>query len=119
MEKKSVRQLSLLGLVLMGASALTAAIVPSKPAPEQGNSLNNGTLRQFSGGNDVVQNIVSCVVIAGAPLKCHVTAGTGTSVGAATSVVRTAGGGTYTTRGNTSQSISGDGNDTTSILTLV
>lgn len=116
MEKKTVRQFSLLGLVLMGASALTAAIVPSKAAPLQANSADNGTLRQFSGGDNANQVIVSCVVLPQQVLKCHVTVGTGTTGGAVATIIITINGHSYQTVGNTSQSNSLNAQDTTSVL---
>ncbi|NML22968.1 hypothetical protein HHL16_18975 [Pseudoflavitalea sp. G-6-1-2] len=122
MEKKSVRRFSALGLVLLGASALTAAIVPSKPAPEQANSLNNGTLRQFSGGDGAIANVFSCVTLIVAA-HCHktVTAAnvTGTTGGAITTVAINGLGQQVTTRGNTSLSVTVGAVDTTSILVRI
>ncbi len=47
MEKKNTSASFPVGSGLMGVSALIAAIAPSKAAPAQGNSTNNGTIRQF------------------------------------------------------------------------
>lgn len=59
MQKLSLRKMSVLGLVLMGASALTAAIVPAKKE-RSGDGQNNGRLALNSataGG----ANVLSCV----------------------------------------------------------
>lgn len=115
MEKKSVRQFSLLGLALMGVSALTAAIVPSKAAPLQTNSVNDGTAKQFSGGDNAVQAVISCVNQAGVK-HCHLTVSVTTGVGAFGTLVQSAGGRFYDTQGNTSVSITVGAVDTTSVL---
>lgn len=116
MEKKTVRQFSLLGLALMGVSALTAAIAPSKAAPAQVNSVNNGTIRQFSGGDGAVQAVVSCIN-AGNNTACHLT-NSGTTIGAGT-LIATDDGGLYDTQGNTSLSRTLLGGDTTSVLVKI
>lgn len=115
MEKKTFRQMSLLGMLLMGASAITAAIVPSKPASDQANSVDNGRALANSGaGGAQTPPVYSCV--AGGPADCHLTANSGT--GAATVVV-TASGNQYTTIGNTSLSNPADAVDTTSALKAI
>ena len=119
MEKKTVRQFSLLGLVLMGASALTAAVVPTKPADVREGSADNGRALQFSANNDAVQASLSCAVQAGTP-DCHVTAGTlSTVAGGNGTFIVTDDGGQYQTEGNTSASRIGNGFDTTSNTVLV
>lgn len=75
MKKVSVKNLSLLGLVLMAASAVTAAVVPDKSDSKR---VNNGTLRNFSATDagadrDAVQNILSCIAIASG-ISCTATA---------------------------------------------
>lgn len=112
MERKSIRQMSILGVVLMVASAVTAAVVPDKPADNQTNSLNDGKLLINSGaGGSLGSPVVSCVAGA-SPFACHITS---SGTGAAT-VVITAQGGEYTTQNNTSLSRTGVAGDTTSIL---
>lgn len=120
MEKKSLRKLSLLGLVLMGASALTAAIVPSKAADIQGNSADNGTLRPFSADNGVGDPLInSCVNVNPVNLSCHFTSGTLTSGAGIGTRIQTVGGHRYQTVGNTSNSDGDPDVDTTSILAAI
>lgn len=118
MEKRSVRQFSLLGLALMGVSALTAAFTTSNAAPQNPNTANNGTLRNFSGGNGAIQVIDSCITAVQA-VSCHKTALgpglLGTNTGAATVYVNALGQ-RFTTQGNTSHTIANNGVDTTSVL---
>jgi hypothetical protein len=126
MEKNTVRRFSLLGMVLMGASALTAAIVPSKEADNQTNSVNNGTLRQFSGGDGAVANVLSCVTII-VVANCHKTVtgegtlGTGTTNddGDVITIMQTSSGNFYTTANQTSRSRSLVAGDTTSVLNRI
>lgn len=118
MEKKTVRQFSLLGLVLMGASALTAAVVPSKAAPVQGNSADNGKAVQFSNDN-AAQAVLSCVAVDDV-FDCHITALSGTTgVGVLGTKVQSVGGRLYDTVGNTSASNPLNANDTTSQLVRI
>lgn len=120
MEKKSGKHFSLLGLALLAASAIITTFSRSESTAIQLNSLNNGTLRQFSGGNGAVQQIYSCVTMVAYP-NCHATK-TLNNVSGSTwnaiidTVVVTAGGRMFTTNRNTSLSISNNGKDTTSIL---
>lgn len=118
MEKKTVRQFSLLGLVLMGASALTAAVVPTKAADVADGSADNGRAQQFSAGNDANVAILSCAIASGV-LDCHITDGTVSTVlgGNGTLVVQSVG--LWDTQGNTSASIINNGIDTTSQLVRV
>lgn len=65
MEKISIKNFSLLALVLMAASAVTAAIVPDKANSKR---VNNGTLRAFSAtagsvDQDAPQLVVSCLAL--------------------------------------------------------
>lgn len=107
MTKVSLRKLSMLGLVLMAASAVTAAIVPSKSkAAKLENSEDNGRLLNAS-GLGTGGGVDSCVFASGAP-TCHVTADTTT--GDNSSLVGTR------TDGNTSHSNSQDSVDTTSVV---
>ncbi|OQP44586.1 hypothetical protein A4H97_09465 [Niastella yeongjuensis] len=109
MTKVSFKKLSVLGLVLMAASAVTAAVLPakSKDAADD-NSANNATLKSNSGelGSggvnscipDVDDEVYSCHLSVGATF----TNDNGTSVGANHTV------------GNTSQSNPNNSVDTTS-----
>jgi hypothetical protein len=112
MKKVSLKKLSVLGLVLMAASAVTAAILPTNTNKLQANSADNGTLRSQSGvGNDNNVPVVSCVADNAGDnvFSCHLTAGS--STGAASEAIGAR------TLGNTSDS---DGNrlngDTTSVV---
>lgn len=118
MEKKTVRQFSLLGLILMGASALTAAVVPTKAASDQSNTANNGKAAQFSNDN-AAQAVLSCVLTEESPLDCHITVGTVSSGAGLGTRIQTAGGRRFDTNGNTSASNPADGFDTTSQLVQV
>jgi hypothetical protein len=57
MRKVSIKNWSLLGLVLMAASAVTAAVLPNKSDRK---ITNNGTLRNNSGGNGAA-GVFSCI----------------------------------------------------------
>lgn len=117
MEKKTFRQMSLLGMLLMGASAITAAIVPSKAAPDQTNSDNNGRVLVNSGiGGSQSPAIYSCVAAAGTP-DCHLTELSGT--GLVGTVFVNGVGDRFTTAGNTSLSDPAIAGDTTSQLQLI
>lgn len=59
MGKVSFRKLSVLGLILMGASAVTAAILPDK-ADNKRISNNNGTLRPESNSIGGPGGVFSC-----------------------------------------------------------
>ena len=52
MKKLSFKNFSLLGLILMGASAITAAIVPSNEKSPNALADNNGTAIDSSGGGN-------------------------------------------------------------------
>jgi hypothetical protein len=107
MTKVSLRKLSVLGLVLMAASAVTAAIVPSKAKDlKQVNSDNNGILRDASGAG-TGGGVDSCVN-GDDNFDCHVTANTKTGNESENLLTRTA--------GNTSHSNSNDSADTTSAV---
>lgn len=75
--KFSPKKLSLLGLVLMGASAVTAAIIPNKPEAkfDQGGSLTqaNGTADPAAGDE------WSCTITNGQKAACNITATTETT----------------------------------------
>lgn len=74
MKKVSVRRLSVLGVVLMAASAVTAAILPSKA---DGKFVNNGTLRTgVATDDDSPVALKTCVTNAdGGAAVCTKTAG--------------------------------------------
>ncbi|WP_207514020.1 hypothetical protein [Longitalea luteola] len=77
MTKNSVKKLSVLGLVLVAASAVTAAIVPSKGNSDDVRFDQNGTLKQSSGGG---ANNKTCVATQGTiGVACNVSAVTGTT----------------------------------------
>ena len=106
MQKVSLRKLSVLGLVLMAASAVTAAIVPSKSKDlKQVNSANNGLLRNASGAG-TGGGVDSCVNLAGA--QCHFTADTKTGAASSNALTHT--------NNNTSHSVPNNGFDTTSAV---
>lgn len=73
MQKLSAKKISILGLVLMGASALTAAVVPSKEVKEdQGD--DNGRLLQLSATVNGPNAVLSCAT-ASSPFQCTKTVG--------------------------------------------
>lgn len=81
MKKVSIKNLSLLSLVLMAASAVTAAVLPGKT---NGKAPNNGTLRQFSAtvagaDQDALQGVLSCIPEQDTVQSCTATAVTGTT----------------------------------------
>ena len=118
--KKQKQNLTITGTLLLIASALIGTIHEARSANVQQNSLNNGTLRYFSGGGNYIQMIVSCVIANyNKPPKCHVTIGSGTTFGDLDTLLISQGGNVYTTRFNTSASWTMDGPDTTSILTMM
>lgn len=118
--KRLNQNLTITGAFLLIASALIGALNEAKSATPQQNSLNNGTLRYFSGGGNYIQMIVSCVMINyNKPPKCHVTIASGTTFGDIDTLLISQGGNIYTTRFNTSASWTMDGPDTTSILTMM
>lgn len=62
MQTKSTRKVTVLGLVLMAASAVTAAVLPSKHSlKSSGEGDNNGTLRNYSGSAAGRANVISCI----------------------------------------------------------
>jgi uncharacterized protein (DUF2147 family) len=73
MKSLSLRKLSMLGLVLMAASAVTAAILPDKAPKAKVEGDDNGTLRE-----DQTGSVVTCVARDGAA-SCNVTVGTTTT----------------------------------------
>ncbi len=119
MEKKSLRKLSLLGLVLMAASAITAAIIPPKAVEIQPDTADNATLRQLSCEGVGNPLIFSCCNINPVALSCHYTAGTRTSGAGIGTLIQTVGGHRYQTNGNTSLSDGDPDVDTTSILAAI
>lgn len=118
MAHQSIRNFSILGLLLLSVSAITAAIVPAQKNPLQTNSLNNGTLRQFSGGDGAIVKVLSCVT-AMVAANCHKTDLSGTTGDDNDTVQVNALGHVLTTRGNTSLSRVNIGGDTTSILVVI
>jgi Ca2+-binding RTX toxin-like protein len=54
MKKVSFKNLSVVGLVLMGASALTAAMIPSKATKAAGDEGNGRVVESSNGGGDTV-----------------------------------------------------------------
>ncbi|AXY75210.1 hypothetical protein D3H65_15000 [Paraflavitalea soli] len=113
MKKVSVRKFTVLGMVLMAASAVTAAVLPGRSNDlKQDNSADNATLRSQSGlGNDVNQNIVSCVADNTQNWSCHL------SLAATLTNGNGSNNAGNVTVGNTSQSTSATGHegDTTSV----
>ncbi|NML22969.1 hypothetical protein HHL16_18980 [Pseudoflavitalea sp. G-6-1-2] len=120
MKKKAGKHYSLLGLALLTASAIITNFARSESTANQLNSLNNGTLRQYSGGDGPYLQIYSCVTLV-AFANCHATKTlnnvSGTSWDANNDTIMiTVHGRMYTTARNTSLSILGNGKDTTSML---
>lgn len=81
MKKLSIKNVSLLSLVLMAASAVTAAVLPDKA---NGKAPNDGTLRAFSAtvagaDQDAAQAVISCIPDADTAYSCTATAATGTT----------------------------------------
>ena len=108
MQKLSVKKLSILGIVLTAASAVTAAVMPSKSSDIKfANSADNGTLVDNSGGGGSA-GIVSCITDVNGGVSCHLTAAS--STGALSEVAG------RKTAGNTSDSIPNNAADTTSVV---
>ena len=117
MKKISVKNLSLLGLVLMGASAVTAAVASDKSNTRRA---NNGTLRINSGiSADGLAAVVSCSPRSGSAFSCTATDATLTSVGTPDESLTVINGLNYQTIGNTSQTNPNDGIDQNSVLQRV
>lgn len=78
MKEVSVRKLSILGMVLLAASAVTAAVLPEKSSDmRQVNSANDGTLRSQSGaGSPDNDPIISCVPDQTQVWSCNMSTGT-------------------------------------------
>lgn len=111
MKKVSVRKLSVLGMVLMAASAVTAAVLPSKASDvKRDGSANNATLISASGVTPGGGGVKSCVpdVAPDVVYSCHLTDGTLTGVASEGLGVKT--------QNNTSLSITDNDIDTTSII---
>ncbi|MCF6402116.1 hypothetical protein L3C95_04475 [Chitinophaga filiformis] len=121
MKKISVKNISLLGLVLMAASAATAAIIPDKSNARRA---NNGTLRGNSAtaagaDQDASFLVISCINEVETVMSCTATADTNTTTGFfQNESLLQIGLFFYQTNGNTSQTgaITGDQN---SILQVV
>lgn len=118
MKKVSVKNLSLLGLVLMAASAVTAAVVPDKSS---GKRANNGTLRLFSAtaagaDQDAPQAQLSCIPEIESVMSCTATASNTTTGAFLQSSRLQIGTLYYDTVGNTSQTNPNDGVDQNSVL---
>lgn len=73
MKKVSARKFTVLGMVLMAASAVTAAVLPEKSTDlKLANSANDATLRSQSGaGNDNNVGVLSCVADNDQVFSCH------------------------------------------------
>lgn len=80
MQKSSIRKFSLLGLVLVAASAVTAAILPKNDSPR----IFDGVQAASTGGDG---NQKSCINVAGTK-DCSITEGTFTTDGVGTSANR-------------------------------
>lgn len=111
MKKLSVKKLSILGLVLMAASAVTAAVLPTKNTDDkQVNSIDDATLVSNSGLTPGAGGIRSCVPdgVGDVVFSCNIS--TGSATGAASDLAGI-------TVGNTSNSLQGGthGGDTTSL----
>jgi len=118
MKKVSVKNLSLLGLVLMAASAVTAAVVPDK---SNGRRPNNGTLRAFSAtaaglDQDAAQAVISCIPEVETIMSCTATNVTNTTTGGVAQSASAIGGFNFITIGNTSQTNYNDMVDDNSVL---
>lgn len=61
MKKVSMKKLSILGLVLMGASAVTAAILPGKSSAFRAEGNDNGTLKAVADGATTDADRLTCI----------------------------------------------------------
>lgn len=88
MQKTTVKKLSILGLVLMGASAVTAAIMPNKAENKDAQKFANGSLTRNSllnaGGNGADPSM-TCTADTGAIVQACQWTETGTTGAAGTS----------------------------------
>jgi len=75
MKKITLQKFSLLGIVLMGASAVTAAILPSKGSDDKSNFDQRGSIT-VAGTNNALG---SCTPTAVITAPCNVTAASGTT----------------------------------------
>lgn len=82
MKKLSLKRLSILGLVLMAASAVTAAILPSKDTSKVRDQRGNVGLSETGGAN-------SHTCIPATSGNCNVTAASGTTGGISPTVSNT------------------------------
>ncbi|QEH42205.1 hypothetical protein [Chitinophaga sp. XS-30] len=73
MKKQSFRKLSIIGLILMGASAVTAAFIPSKEQKEANTRSGGQLLPSTSGGG-----VDTCTDVGGV-VECNITANSGTT----------------------------------------
>jgi len=111
MKKVSVKNMSLLGLVLMAASAVTAAVIPDKSDSKR---TNNGTLRANTGEQAAENqpNVISCIFITGGGVNsCTVSATITTGTGQVESLVNG-----QQTDGNTSQTAGTPGNQSSVLI---
>lgn len=115
MQRNPIQQFSVLGLILMAASAVTAAVLPAKTITIQTNSADNGRVLVNSGvGGAQNPPVYSCIAAAGTP-DCHLSiSGTGVET-----FVMDEYGNLYDTLNNTSLSDPAIAGDTTSILVMV
>lgn len=114
MKQKSLTKLSTLGSILLAASAVTAAIIPSKSKhneAKQANSADNATLVSNSGLTPAAGGIRSCVVDQAGDdyFSCHLTVSY-TATGSLSEAMF------YRTDGNTSNSWNLSPGDTTSVV---
>ncbi|WEK35465.1 MAG: hypothetical protein P0Y53_23480 [Candidatus Pseudobacter hemicellulosilyticus] len=82
MQKLSFNNISIVSLALTTASAIAAAILPSKSDTNhrQENTANNGRLVANSNeGFGVGDGFFTCIQILSAPIDCHYTAASGNS----------------------------------------
>jgi len=119
MKKGFPKNSSLLGIILMVASVVAAAMVPDK---SNGRRANNGTLRAFSatafgGDQDAPQAIISCIPEIETIMSCTAATKTCTTTGGSpNSCCSEVGGGLeYQTEGNTSQTNYNDSVDDNSV----
>lgn len=82
-----MRKLSLLGLVLLAASAVTAAVMPKDKSDKDAGAINSLTLTT----GDVNGNELTCVTTAAASVQCQRTATANTTTTADPDVTSTAG----------------------------
>ncbi len=116
MKRKLMIRFSIIGFILISASALISAILPFKKASLQTNSFPFGTLRIFSGDLAGFFDIYSCQLSPIVNYNCHFTAETETTGIGLGTIIQTNFGHKYQTYQNTSMSDGNEEVDTTSLL---